>query len=149
MPKKRYLVTLTAEERQQLHALVTKGKAAAYKRRHAQVLLKADQSEHGPSWTDAEIARALDVHASTIERLRQRFVEEGLDPCLQRQEQWRRKARKLDGAAEARLTALACSDPPEGRQRWTLRLLADELVALEVVDTICPETVRRTLKKTS
>lgn len=149
MPKKRYLVTLTAEERQQLQALVSKGRAAAYKRRHAQVLLKADQSEHGASWPDAEIARALDVHVTTIERLRQRFVEEGLVACLQRKEQQRRKARKLDGAAEARLTALACSDPPDGRQRWTLRLLADELVALEVVETICPETVRRTLKKTS
>jgi transposase len=149
MPKKRYLVTLTVEEREQLHALVSKGKAAAYRRRHAQVLLKADQGEHGVGWNDAEIARALDVHASTIERLRQRFVEEGLQACLERKEQTRRKARKLDGAAEARLTALACSAPPAGRQRWTLKLLADELVALEVVDTICPETVRRTLKKTS
>ena len=129
--------------------LVSTGKVAAYKRRHAQVLLKADQGEHGPSWTDAAIAAAFDVSVTSVERLRQRCVEEGLDDCLQCKPQLRRKARKLDGAAEARLTALACSAPPEGRQRWTLQLLADERVVLEVVDSICAETVRQTLKKTN
>ena len=149
MPEKKYIGTLTAEEREQLHALISKGKAAAYRQRHARVLLKADQGPQGEKWTDAEIARALDVGTSTIERLRKRFLEEGLEACLQRKEQKNRKARKFDGAAEARLTALACSAPPEGRERWTLKLLADELVALEVVDSVSPETVRRTLKKTS
>ena len=110
MPEKKYIVTLTAEEREQLHELVSKGKAAAYKQRHARVLLKADEGPHGEQWTDAEISRALDVHSSTIERLRQRFVEESLEACLQRKEQKNRKAKKFDGAAEARLTAVACSD---------------------------------------
>jgi transposase len=127
--------------------LVSKGKAAAYKQRHARVLLKADEGPHGEQWTDAEISRALDVHSSTIERLRQRFVEESLEACLQRKEQKNRKAKKFDGAAEARLTAVACSDPPEGRECWTLKLLADEMVALEIVDSVCRETVRKTLKK--
>jgi transposase len=149
VPEKRYIVTLTAEEREQLHGLVSKGKAAAYKQRHARVLLKADQGPQGEHWTDAQIARALDVGSSTIERLRQRFVEEGLEACLQRKKQKNRKAKKFDGAAEARLTAVACSDPPEGRERWTLKLLADEMVALEIVDSVCRETVRKTLKKTS
>lgn len=149
MPKKRYFVTLTTEERDQLHGLVSKGKAAAYKQRHARVLLKADEGPHGERWTDGEIARALDVHSSTIERLRERFVEEGLEACLQRKEQKNRKAKRFDGAAEARLTAVACSKPPEGRARWTLKLLADEMVALEIVDSVCRETVRKTLKKTS
>lgn len=144
MPEKKYLVTLTADERQQLHGLISRGKAAAYKQRHARVLLRADES-----WTDVEISRALDVHVHTVERLRRRFVEEGLDACLRRKEQVNRMARKLDGAAEARLTALACSAPPDGRERWTLQLLADELVALRVVDNICPETVRKALKKTT
>ena len=149
MPRKRYLVTLTAEEREQLHGLVSKGKAAAYKQRHARVLLKADQGPQGEHWTDARIAEALDVGSSTIERLRQRFVEEGLQACLQRKEQKNRKERKFDGAAEARLIAVACSDPPPGQACWTLKLLADEMVALEIVDSVCPETVRQTLKKTS
>ena len=117
VPKKRYFVTLTTEERDQLHGLVSKGKAAAYKQRHARVLLKADEGPHGESWTDAEIARALDVHSSAIERLRQRFVEEGLEACLQRKEQKNRRAKRFDCAAEARLTAVACSKPPEGRAR--------------------------------
>jgi len=149
VPEKKYIVTLTAEEREQLHELVSKGKAAAYKQRHARVLLKADEGPHGEQWTDAEISRALDVHSSTIERLRQRFVEESLEACLQRKEQKNRKAKKFDGAAEARLTAVACSDPPQGRECWTLKLLADEMVALEIVDSVCRETVRKTLKKTS
>ena len=148
MPKKRYIVTLTVEEREQLHGLVSKGKAAAYKQRHARVLLKADQGPKGEHWTDAQISRALDVGSSTIERLRQRFVEEGLEACLQRKAQKNRKAKKFDGAAEARLSAVACSAPPVGRERWTLKLLADEMVALEIVDSVCCETVRKTLKKT-
>ena len=149
MPKKRYLVTLTAEERSYLHGLISKGKAAAFKQRHARILLKTDQGPHGDGWTDEQIGQALEVHSSTVERLRKRFVEEGLEAALQRKEQTNRRAKTIDGEAEARLVALACSPPPEGRTCWTLRLLADRLVSLQVVDRVSPETVRKTLKKTT
>ena len=149
MPKKRYIVTLTLEERTCLRELITKGKTAAFKQRHARILLKTDQGPQGEGWTDEQIEQALDVHSSTVERLRKRFVEEGLEAALQRKEQKNRKAKKIDGEAEARLIALACSKPPEGRATWTLTLLADQLVSLEVVDSVSPETVRKTLKKTS
>ena len=139
---------MTSEERAILRGLISKGKAAAYKQRRARILLKTDQGPHGEHWTDEEIEQALDVHPSTVERLRKRFVEEGFEATLQRKEQAHRKAKKIDGAAEAHLVALACSEPPEGRRRWTLKLLADRLVALELVDGVCPETVRQTLKKT-
>lgn len=148
MPKKRYIVTLTAQERSYMRGLISKGKTAALKQRHARILLKSDQGREGESWTDEEIQHALDVHPSTVERLRRRFVEEGLEAALKRKEQKHRKAKKIDGESEAHLIALACSQPPEGRQRWTLKLLADRLVALEVVDSVSPETVRQTLKKT-
>ena len=146
---KRYLVTLTAEERACLHGLISKGKAAAFKQRHARILLKADQGPQGEGWTDERIGQALEVHSSTVERVRKRFVEEGLEAALQRKEQKNRRAKTIDGEAEALLVALACSPPPEGRRCWTLRLLADRLVALEVVDRVSPETVRKTLKKTN
>ena len=113
------------------------------------MLLKTDQGPQGEGWTDEQIEQALDVNASTVERLRRRFVEEGLEAALQRKEQKNRKAKKIDGEAEARLVALACSKPPEGRTSWTLQLLADQMVSLEVVDSVSPETVRKTLKKTS
>lgn len=148
MPEKRYIVTLSSEERQELESLISRGKSAVYRQRRARILLKADQGPDGEHWSDAEIARALSIHWATVGRMRERFVEQGLEACLERKEQKNRKARKLDGAAEARLTALACSEPPHGRERWTLRMLADELVALEVVDSIACETVRKTLKKT-
>lgn len=148
MPKKRYIVTLTAEERTYLYGLISKGKAAAFKQRHARMLLKTDQGPQGEGWTDDRIEHALDVHASTVERLRKRFVEEGLEAALQRKEQKNRKAKKIDGEAEAHLVALACSKPPEGRTSWTLQLLTDKLVSLEIVDSVSPETVRKTLKKT-
>jgi transposase len=145
---KKYVVTLTAEERARLEEMTRTGKAAAYKLTHARVLLKADASEGGPAWHDEQIASALDVSRATVERLRQRFVEQGLDACLARKEQARRRAPVLDGAAEARLIALACSAPPLGRCSWTLRLLADKLVELEVVESVSHETVRQALKKT-
>jgi hypothetical protein len=148
LPKKTYVVTLTAEERAYLRDLITKGKAAASKQRHARILLKADQGEPGEHWTDEQIERARDVHPSTVERLRKRFVEEGFEAALQRREQKNRKAKKIDGRAEAHLVAMACGQPPDGSTRWTLKLLADRLVALELVDSVCPETVRKTLKKT-
>ena len=146
---KRYKVTLTDEERQELQALIAAGKAAARKLTHARIVLKADAAAGGPAWIDQRIAEALDVGVATVERVRQRFVEEGLEAALSRKPQQRpRRQPKLDGRAEARLIALACSAPPQGRQRWTLRLLADRLVELEIVDAISDETVRRALKKT-
>lgn len=148
MPKKKYIVTLTTEERTYLRDLISKGKSAALKQRHARILLKTDQGPEGEHWTDEAIQRALDVHPATVERLRKRFVEEGLEAALKRKEQKNRKAKKIDGQVEAQLVALACGEPPEGRKRWTLQLLADRLVALEIVDSVSPEAVRQTLKKT-
>ena len=146
---KKYLVTLTAEERQALHDLTAAGKASARKLAHARILLKADQADGGPAWADEHIAEALDVGLSTIARVRQRFVEQGLEAALGRKPQDRpSRQRKLDGRAEARLIALACAAPPDGCQEWTMQLLADQLVALEVVDAVSDETVRRVLKKT-
>jgi transposase len=147
---KKYLVTLTDEERQALLVLTSAGKASALRITRARILLKADQTEGGPAWPDERIAQALDVGLSTIARVRRRFVEQGVDAALSRKEQDRpSRPRKLDGRAEARLIAIACSAPPDGRKEWTMRLLADRLVELEVVDAVCDETVRRVLKKTN
>jgi transposase len=146
---KKYKVTLTAEERQHLSALIAVGKAAAMKLAHARILLKADAADGGPAWPDERIAQAVEVGVATVERVRQRFVEHGFDAALVRKKQDRpSRERKLDGAAEARLIALACSAPPKGRACWTMQLLADQLVELEVVDSVSDETVRRTLQKT-
>ena len=143
----KYIVRLHAEERQQLQQLVNTGKRAAATIVKAQVLLKADAD--GPAWSDPEICEAFDVSLSTIHRIRQAFVEEGLDAALYRKKPTGRQYRKLDGAEEARLIAVACSKPPGGRARWTLQLLADKLVELEIVDSISRECVRNTLKKTT
>ncbi len=144
----KYTVTLTAEERRQLRDLIGAGKAAAKKLTHARILLKADAAEGGPAWPDERIAEAVDVSTDTVGRVRQRFVEEGLEAALVRKKQDRpSRERTLDGRAEARLIALACSAPPDGRAAWTLRLLADKLVELEVVEAVSHETVRRALKK--
>lgn len=145
---KKYIVRLTATERQDLENMVKKGKTAAYKIKHANILLAADV--HGPAWPDERIARAFSCHPRTVENVRRRLVLEGLEAALQRKPQIRpSRQRKLDGTDEARLIALACSQPPKGRDRWTLKLLAEQLVRLEVVDSICDQTVRRTLKKTN
>ena len=150
MPQKRYLVTLTAEERRDLGKLVSAGKRSARTLTRARALLKADQAEGGPAWDDARIAEALGCGRRTVERVRQRFVERGLAAALAHKPQDRpSRERKFDGAAEARLIALACSEPPDGRARWTLKLLADKLVELEVFDSVSDETVRRVLKKTN
>ena len=145
---KRYRVTLTQAERQELEHLISRGKADARKLAHARVLLQADESDDGPGRTDAEIAAALDASTRTVERVRERFVEQGLEAALLPKPTKRVYARRLDGKQEARLIALACSEPPAGKARWTLRLLADELVELEVVDAVSHETVRQPLKKT-
>jgi transposase len=146
---KKYKVTLTAGERQQLSTLIAAGKAAARKLTHARILLKADEAEGAPAWPDDTIADAVEVSADTVARVRQRFVEQGLEAALGRKKPDRpSRERKLDGRAEARLIALACSAPPGGRKEWTMKLLADRLVELEVVGTVSDETVRRVLKKT-
>ncbi len=146
----KYRVTLTTDERQQLQELIASGKAAAKKLIHARILLKADVAEGGPAWPDLKIAEAVEVSTDTIGRVRQRFVERGLEAALIRKPQAQpSRQRILDGRAEAQLIRLACSAPPGGRADWTMRLLADQLVELEVVLTISNETVRRALKKTS
>jgi len=145
---KKYVVRLSAEEREGLKALVSKGRASARKIAHARVLLKVDAD--GPGWTDQEAAEAFGIRANTVRDVRQRFVEQGLEAALERKRRDEPPTRrKLDGAGEARLIAMACGEPPEGRARWTLRLLAGKMIELEIVDDISHETVRRTLKKTS
>lgn len=147
---KKFVVTLEADERRQLRDVIRVGRAAAYKRRHAEVLLKADAGPQGPAWTDERIAEAFAVSVRGIVYLRERFVTEGLEAALGRRTRSRPPVEpKLDGRQEARLVALSCSAAPEGRRRWTLRLLADRLVELQVVDSISHETVRQALKKTS
>ena len=140
---------LSEAERARLRTLIGRGTAPARTVTHARILLTANQGEGGPAWTDAAIAGALDIHPTTVARVRRAYVEDGLEAALPRKAPDRVYSRTLDGAAEAHLVALACSAPPAGRERWTLRLLADELVRLEVVDRISHETVRRTLKQTS
>ena len=147
--KKQYHVTLTPEERGELEQMISAGKAAARKLAHARILLKADEAEGGPGWSDEQISEALDVGLSTVWRVRRRFVEEGFEAAIVPKPSTRVYARKLDGAAEARLVKLACSRPPEGRKRWTLQLLADRMVVLgHAEDGLSYETVRRVLKKT-
>jgi hypothetical protein len=146
---KLYRVTLTQSERQELRQLISRGKADARKLAHARILLQADEAHGGPRRTDGQIASALDTATRTVERVRERFVEQGLDAALLPRPSKRVYARKLDGRQEAKLIALACGKPPAGKARWTLRLLADEMVELEVVDSLSYETVRQTLKKTS
>jgi len=146
--RKRYIVTLTEEERTMLLNLISAGKAAARKLTHARILLKADCAGGREGWTDAAISAALDVSPSTIARVRELFVEEGLEAALNRQKPRRQYLRKLDGEQEAHLIALSCSTAPEGHDRWTLRLLADRMVKLEYVDSVSHETVRQVLKKT-
>jgi transposase len=146
---KKYRVTLTPEEREALGRMIARGKAAARKLAHARVLLQADEAEGGPARADEDIAAALNVSVRTIERVRQRFVEQGLEAALLPKLAKRIYARKLDGEQEAHLIALACSAPPEGKGRWTLRLLAEQMVELQHVDAVSHETVRQALKKTS
>ena len=144
---KRYVVKLDADERHALEAVLAKGRVAAQKRRHAAILLAVDEAEHGPAMSDAEAAEHLGLTTRTIERTRMRCVNEGLELALQRKPRSRERTARLDGEAEARLVQLACSEAPEGRARWTLRLLSEKLVELEIVDTVAHETVRRVLKK--
>jgi transposase len=146
---KKYVVELEAAERTQLEGMINRGQAAARKILHARILLKADSRAGGPGWKDEQIADAFGVAVRTVELIRKRLVEEGLEEALNRRQRASGiSRRKLDGRAEAKLIALACSAPPAGRNRWTVRLLADQLVRLEIVESIGRETVRTTLKKT-
>ena len=145
----RYLVTLTADERGDLESLVSTGKTAARRVTHARILLLTDQPPSGPGWPDAQIMEALSVGESTVLRVRRACVLDGLSAAIDRKTHARFKPRKLDGAGEARLVTLACSKAEDGRSRWTIQMLADKLVELNVVDTISEECVRQTLKKTN
>jgi transposase len=147
--KKKYPVILSEAEREQLKSLIAAGSAPARKLTHARILLKADQSPQGPGWVDEQVADAVEVSQPTVSRVRKQYVQEGLEAALTRRPPNRHYQRKLDGEQEARLLALACSEPPEGQARWSLRLLADKLVELEIVEEeVSYQTVRRTLKKT-
>jgi transposase len=149
MNEKKYRITLTDDEREYLMTLIRKGKTTARTITRARVLLKAEASEYDPGHTDEQIRRALDVGLATIYRIRQTFVEEGLDRALRPRKANREYQRKLNSEQEVQLIALACGKLPPGFARWTLRLLARRFVDLHHVDHVCPETVRQTLKKTS
>ena len=147
---KKYIVRLSNLECETLKKLITSGRGPARMFARARILLKADQSDDGPGWSDERISEAFDVTVQTIERVRKQLVEEGFDAVLSRREYKQKVSRKkIDGDVEARLVALSCSDPPEGRARWTLRLLADKVVELGYEENISHEAIRQTLKKTN
>jgi len=146
--KPKHCVLLTDKQRLDLRRRIAAGHGSARDLTHTRILLKADQSPGGPAWADAAIARALDVSTATIERVRKRFAAQGLDGAVRRKPPDRVYARKIDGEQEAHLVALSCSEPPDGRARWSMRLLADKLVELRIVPSVSDETVRRALKKT-
>jgi hypothetical protein len=146
---KKYIVELTGGEREELQEVIRAERMAAHKRLHAQMLLKLDQGPDGPGWTDTQVAEAFDCQPRTAERLRWRLVERGVEGVLEHGNKGAYRVRKLDGAAEAHLIALACTEAPEGRNRWTVRLLADEMVALGHVNSCGKSTVHNTLKKTN
>ena len=149
MPKKKYIVSLTPSERDFLEQLTKKGKTAAYKMNHARILLKADVNQEGGGWKDRQIIESLDISHATIERVRQRFVEEGMESALNRREQKKRRQKIIDGEKEAYLIAIACSETPTGKGNWTLKMLADKMVELNYVEQVSTETIRQTLKKTN
>lgn len=146
--RKQYVVRLPEEERARLRTFIGRGDAPARALAHARILLKANRGEAGPGWADPAIAAAVEVDPTTVARVRKLYVTAGLAAALHPKAPAREYRRALDGEQEARLVALTCSSPPDGRKRWTLRLLAERLVALEVVDTVSHETVRQTLKQT-
>lgn len=146
---KQYIVELTSEERKTLTDIIQAERMAAHKRRHARMLLKADQGREGPGWKDADVAGAFDCTIKSVERLRKRLVECGLDAAMEHGNRGAYRVKKLDGVAEAHLIATACSSAPEGRNRWTVRLLAEEMVSLGIVESCSKTTVHNTLKKTN
>ncbi len=144
----RYKVTLTKEERDQLKLILNKGKHSSLQLKNACILLNVDEGEHGGKLMNAQIAEVLQVNTKTIERLRQRFVEEGFDACVERKAYPDVKLSKMDGEFEAHLIAISCSKAPEGFTRWSLRMLAEKMVELEFAETVSHETIRTVLKKT-
>ena len=144
--QKRWVVELSQNERTQLEQLIQTGKVAGYKIRHAHMLLQADESELGPSWSDVQVAEAYHTSITTVRNLRKRLVEKGFEAALEREKQANRKI-KFDGDTEAKLVALACSEAPEGYSKWSVRLLANRMIECEIVDEISPMTVQRMLKK--
>ena len=145
---KKYIVRLTAEERKELESLMKKGRTQAYRIKHANILLAVDAN--GPNWPDHQAAKAYKCHQNTVVNVRQRFVEQGFEAALERKKQQSpSRKRIIDGESEARLLSIACSKPPEGCAKWTMEMLADELIALKVVDSVSGQTVWRTLKKTN
>ncbi len=149
MPAKIYRVTLSDEEREELTAMVKKGKGAARRMTRARILLLADENRDDGGWKDADIAQALSIHQRTVERIRETCVMQGIAAAFNHKRPQKKKEKLLDGAAEARLIQLACSEAPDGHERWSMQMLADKLIELEVVETISRETVRLTLKKTT
>lgn len=147
MPAKIYRVTLTSEEREDLIALVNKGKGPAGKLKRARILLMADEAQANGGWKDDDIVQALHTSRRTVERTRQKCVEMGVEAAINHTRPKRTRSKVLDGAAEARLVQLACSEVPDGHEKWTMQMLADRLIELEVVETVSRETVRTTLKK--
>lgn len=146
---KKYIVKLTEQEREELTQMISTGKDSARKLMHARILLKADESAAGPHYRDEQICEAIGASLSTIGRVRQKCVEEGVEAALSRRKGSGMRQLKIDGECEAHLVALTCSRAPEGQARWTLRLLAETMVELEYIESISYETVRRTLKKMS
>lgn len=149
MRPRQYKVELTADERSRLEKMISSGTGRAAELTHARILLKADQGAHGPAWSDASISTALEVGTATVQRVRQRCATQGLEGALKRARTRRVYARKVDGVQEAHLIALACSPPPEGQAKWSLRLLADKMVELEYVTSISHVTIQRVLQKTN
>jgi biotin operon repressor len=147
---KKYIINLSREERDTLKKIIASGRGPARMFTRARILLKADQGDHGPNWSDEQISDALDITVQTIERVRKQLIEEGFDAVLSRRQYTQKVSRKkIDGNVEAHLIALSCSEPPKGYVRWTLRLLADKIVELGYVETISHEAIRQTLKKTN
>ena len=149
MANKKYRIRLMPHEQHGLNALVSRGRTAAYRQTHARIILMSDESRPDGGMKDTDISNALGVGVTTVERIRRRCVQEGIESALGRKKQLRRRQKRLDGEGEAHLIAMACGEPPDGRANWTLKLLADRLVECEIVETISTETVRRVLKKTN
>jgi transposase len=149
MAKKKYIIALTAQERSDLEKLTKTGRTAAYKINHARILLKADSNQAEGEWSDREISKALNISVATIERVRERCVLEGIEAALNRREQSNRRKKIIDGAQEAHLIAITCSEVPTGKTKWTLQMLVDKMVALNYVEQVSRESIRQTLKKTS
>ena len=147
MPAKIYRITLTDEEQAKLTAIVNKGSGAARRITRSRILLLADENRSDGGWKDADIVQALGVHQRTVERVREKCVMLGIEAALNHTQPRKKKEKILDGAAEARLVQLACSEAPDGHETWTMQMLADKLIELEVVKTVSRETVRTTLKK--